>query len=327
MVRCAESSGTGIFVDMPTKAPRSGVRPGTRSTRSTAAGSNKPRGGMTRGGSSRVDSSRSDTRKSNHSHSGNSGGRGSGGRNNSVWGSTRRSGARDSAGSTSTRDSSAHGNGGRTGGANGTDNGANGGSVLSLIIMLIILGIALIQFLQVSIVFVQNRKELDAAKAQEAQLAAQKADLEDEIQRWGDKTYVEAQARSRLGFVYAGEKPVYLINTGRDSDSDASAANGSQKTGSSMPWYKELMYSLQKSDDESGGSTDATIGTVLGTQSSDASSSPSSSSSASADASASGNASPSSDASASADAAASGAGTSGASADAGSSDSNSSTTQ
>lgn len=295
---------------MPTKAPRSGVRPGTRSTRSTAAGSSKPRVGMTRGGGSRAESSRSDTRRSNHS---NSAEHNSGGRSNSVWGSTRRSGANGSAGNTKHRDSSAHGNGG----GNESTGDANSGSVLSFIVVLIIIAIAFLQFAQVLTLYVQNRKELDAAKSQEAQLAAQKADLEDEIQRWGDKTYVEAQARSRLGFVYSGEKPVYLINTGRDTDSDTSTANGSQKTGSTMPWYKELMYSLQKSDDTSGNATDATIGKVLGTQSSDASSSPSASQDASASA----------GASASGDAASSDAGSSGESASAGGSDSSSSAAQ
>lgn len=298
---------------MPTKAPRSGVRPGTRSTRSTAAGSSKPRVGMTRGGGSRAESSRSDTRHSNHS---NSAERNTGGRNNSVWGSTRKSGtngASGSAGSMKNRDSSAH----RNGGGNESTGDANSGSVLSFIVVLIIIAIAFLQFAQVLTLYVQNRKELDAAKSQEAQLAAQKADLEDEIQRWGDKTYVEAQARSRLGFVYSGEKPVYLINTGRDSDSDTSTASGSQKTGSTMPWYKELMYSLQKSDDTSGNATDATIGKVLGTQSSDASSSLSASQDASASA----------DASASGDAASSDAGSSGESANAGGSDSSSSAAQ
>lgn len=261
---------------------------------------------MTRGGGSRAESSRSDTRHSNHS---NSAERNTGGRSNSVWGSTRRSGANGSAGNTKHRDSSAH----RNGGGNESTGDANSGSVLSFIVVLIIIAIAFLQFAQVLTLYVQNRKELDAAKSQEAQLAAQKADLEDEIQRWGDKTYVEAQARSRLGFVYSGEKPVYLINTGRDSDSDTSTASGSQKTGSTMPWYKELMYSLQKSDDTSGNATDATIGKVLGTQSSDASSSPSASQDASA--------------SASGDAASSDAGSSGESANAGGSDSSSSAAQ
>lgn len=259
---------------------------------------------MTRGGGSRAESSRSDTRHSNHS---NSAERNTGGRSNSVWGSTRRSGANGSAGSTKNRDSSARGNGG----GNESTGDANSGSVLSFIVVLIIIAIAFLQFAQVLALYVQNRKELDAAKSQEAQLAAQKADLEDEIQRWGDKTYVEAQARSRLGFVYSGEKPVYLINTGRDSDSDTSTANGSQKTGSTMPWYKELMYSLQKSDDTSGNATDATIGKVLGTQSSNASSSPSASAGASA----------------SSDAASPDAGSSGESANAGGSDSSSSAAQ
>lgn len=164
------------------------------------------------------------------------------------------------------------------------DGGTDSGSVLSLIVMLIIVAIAVLQLAQVGVLYVQNRTELDAAKAQEAQLAAQKAELEDQIQRWDDKTYVEAQARSRLGFVYSGEKPVYLINTGRDSDSEGSSSGTSQNASSTMPWYKELMYSLQKSDDESdGGSTDATIGKVLGTQASgDASGAASGSSSATA---------------------------------------------
>lgn len=151
--------------------------------------------------------------------------------------------------------------------------------MLSLIITLIIFAIAGLQLAQVGVTYVQNRTQLDAAKQQEAELSAQKAELEDQISRWNDQAYVEAQARSRLGFVYSGEKPVYLINTGRDADASKSATNSTGTSNSTMPWYKELLYSLQKSDESTTGSTDATVGGALGTKAQSGSSSGSSASS------------------------------------------------
>lgn len=149
----------------------------------------------------------------------------------------------------------------------------------SLIIMLIIIALAAFQLAQVAVTYVQNKAELDAARQKEAELTARKADLESDIERWNDNAYVEAQARSRLGFVYPGEKPVYLVNTGRDSTSSSGASGSSSKT-ETMPWYRELMYSLEKSDSTDSVVTDATVGGALDSGSSSGSSSGGSSSTA-----------------------------------------------
>lgn len=149
----------------------------------------------------------------------------------------------------------------------------------SLIIMLIIIALAAFQLAQVAVTYVQNKAELDAARQKEAELTARKADLESDIERWNDNAYVEAQARSRLGFVYPGEKPVYLVNTGRDSMSSSGASGSSSKT-ETMPWYRELMYSLEKADSTDSVVTDATVGGALDSGSSSGSSSGGSSSTA-----------------------------------------------
>lgn len=67
------------------------------------------------------------------------------------------------------------------------------------------------------------------------------------VQRWNDDSYVQAQARDRLGFVMPGETPYRVIDpetvTGDDSASDIDSGLVTMpRTG---PWYLTVWDSVQ----------------------------------------------------------------------------------
>ena len=109
--------------------------------------------------------------------------------------------------------------------------------------------IVLIALLNIAMVFrsyAQNLGQLNALKSQEAELVQQKADLENDIQRWSDDAYVTAQARKRLGFVYPGERSVRVENAPADTQSDATSKTDTSQ--SRLPWFNELLYAIHNTD-------------------------------------------------------------------------------
>ena len=124
---------------------------------------------------------------------------------------------------------------------------------ISFFAALIIVIFCLIQLFTTVQLYVKSTSELSSLKAQEASLAARKAGLENEISRWNDKAYVVAQARERLGFVYPGEQSIILENskhkTGPSASGSSNAPSSSAaSSGQKLPWYKEMLYSMQKAD-------------------------------------------------------------------------------
>ena len=125
--------------------------------------------------------------------------------------------------------------------------------VVSLVVSLLIILIGVIQLLATVHTYAGSVGELNDLRSQQASLQAQKEDLENDIARWNDKAYVVSQARERLGFVFPGETSVLVLNsdkvTGNSSDATESEAEQDQGSGKSLPWYQELQYSFEQSDE------------------------------------------------------------------------------
>ena len=60
--------------------------------------------------------------------------------------------------------------------------------------------------------FLDQRAELRALEAERARVAAENDDLQTEIDRWSDSSYVSAQARERLSYGYDGERRYKVID-------------------------------------------------------------------------------------------------------------------
>lgn len=61
-------------------------------------------------------------------------------------------------------------------------------------------------------------------------------DLQEQIDRWADKSYVASQARARLGYVMRGETQYAVVDPGDDAILPA-AATPAHKDGPPRPWY------------------------------------------------------------------------------------------
>lgn len=82
--------------------------------------------------------------------------------------------------------------------------------------------------------YVAQRQELAAVTKQQHALAAEVDELTKQRARLSDPAEVEAQARSRLGYVTPGEVP-YVVQLPSGPDPDGSGADGG-----GVPWYRQL---------------------------------------------------------------------------------------
>jgi cell division protein FtsB len=81
--------------------------------------------------------------------------------------------------------------------------------------------------------YVAQRQELAAVSEQQQALAAEVAQLQRERARLSDPAEIEAQARSRLGYVMPGEVP-YVVQL------PAPPAPAPSDGGAGVPWYRVL---------------------------------------------------------------------------------------
>lgn len=109
-----------------------------------------------------------------------------------------------------------------------------------------------VQFFSTFHTYAMNLAQLESLKQQESALTVQKQELENNISRWNDKSYVIAQARERLGFIFEGETALKVEHpeavTGKSTDADTSQNTTASTQQSKLPWYSELAYSLHEAD-------------------------------------------------------------------------------
>ncbi len=78
-------------------------------------------------------------------------------------------------------------------------------------ILIIILVATLVLFEPVQIWF-QQQIRIGELRAEVTKSKAAVAEMQEDLKRWGDKAYVEAQARQRLLFVYPGDVSYLIVN-------------------------------------------------------------------------------------------------------------------
>jgi cell division protein FtsB len=119
--------------------------------------------------------------------------------------------------------------------------------------------------LSVSIVFVlvlTIAPSLQRYFAQRAQISALHSQITDarksvedakkELAKWDDPEYVASQARTRLHFVFPGERQYAVIGLPENKkNSDAAAAAVSNQIPSGLPWYSRLVASISATNSES----------------------------------------------------------------------------
>jgi cell division protein FtsB len=121
---------------------------------------------------------------------------------------------------------------------------------ISFFIAMIIVILASIELVSTFHTYAMNLSQLNSLRKQEASLIAQKQELENNINRWNDDAYVTAQARDRLGFVFAGEQAIRVLHP--EAVTGTAAANNGGNTGKDSkedkPWYQEMASAFEKAD-------------------------------------------------------------------------------
>lgn len=127
----------------------------------------------------------------------------------------------------------------------------HGTGPIAFFVSLFIIALGAIQLVSTFHTYALNLAQLNDLKNQEAALITKKQDLENDIERWNDDSYVATQARERLGFVFPGEKAVRVQHPEAVTGTSEGAAKTKSGTsdGKVLPWYSELEYSFKKADE------------------------------------------------------------------------------
>ena len=111
-----------------------------------------------------------------------------------------------------------------------------------LVLVLLVLVISYASSLRA---WLQQRAEIEAARADIARMRASVAELEQEKRRWEDPAYVQQQARERFGWVLPGEVGYRVI--GEDGTTlGAPAAPAIPADEPPSEWYDEVWGSIQE---------------------------------------------------------------------------------
>ncbi|WP_225447711.1 septum formation initiator family protein [Streptacidiphilus sp. P02-A3a] len=98
--------------------------------------------------------------------------------------------------------------------------------------------------------FIAQRAQIAQQQLAARQAQAQVEQLRQLKARWQDPAYVEAQARERLHYGFAGETPFSSVdpNPGAASGADPAASAEPQPGAVSQPWYDNMFESLSRAD-------------------------------------------------------------------------------
>ncbi|MFI7743056.1 FtsB family cell division protein [Kocuria rhizosphaericola] len=117
-------------------------------------------------------------------------------------------------------------------------------------------------------IFLEQRTEIAQLERAIADMEAQKASLEDQVDQWSDETYVKQRARDRLLYVMPGERS-YLVVGAEEMDGAVVDSSAAQVEAEKPAWVDALWQSVVASayedaapaagtgDTDAGGDTDA----------------------------------------------------------------------
>lgn len=129
---------------------------------------------------------------------------------------------------------------------------AGPGLTLRALVLFVVLGALALSYVGSVRTYLAQQHDLAVATEQIAERSERVAQLEQELQRWRDPAFVQAQARTRLGWVMPGETGYRVI--GRDgkvvSGADEIEGVGSRSGAGLQPrWWERLEGSVKAADD------------------------------------------------------------------------------
>jgi len=112
-------------------------------------------------------------------------------------------------------------------------------------VLVVVLAALVVSYASSLRAFVDQRHELAALHAESRTRQARLDDLARQIDRWQDPAYVEAQARSRFGYVMPGEVS-YVVIDGNGASTTPTARTRASTPG--PPWWSTLWGSVAQVD-------------------------------------------------------------------------------
>jgi cell division protein FtsB len=90
-----------------------------------------------------------------------------------------------------------------------------------------------------------QRAQINSYKAQIAGANATLKQAQDELLKWNDPAYVAQQARTRLHYVFPGERQYAVIGAGKQPGQDQGpAAPVANQIPLGIPWYAQVISSI-----------------------------------------------------------------------------------
>jgi len=90
-----------------------------------------------------------------------------------------------------------------------------------------------------------QRAQINAIRTQLTDSKSALVTAQEDLAKWNDPNYVATQARTRLHFVFPGERQYTVLNAPADqSVTNAPAAPVANQIPSGLPWYGRLLASI-----------------------------------------------------------------------------------
>jgi len=90
-----------------------------------------------------------------------------------------------------------------------------------------------------------QRAQINSIRTQLSDSKNTLAKAQQDLAKWNDPNYVVTQARTRLHFVFPGERQYSVLNAPADqSETNAPAAPVANQIPSGLPWYGRLLASI-----------------------------------------------------------------------------------
>lgn len=112
------------------------------------------------------------------------------------------------------------------------------------IVMLAVLVLAVVVLAPSLRIFVQQQQQLAQLQAQVQEQQDGVKELGDERARWDDPSYIEAQARERLNYVYPGEYSYLVIDDGKTATTSDGQPISNRVETTKVDWVRTLLSSL-----------------------------------------------------------------------------------
>jgi len=114
--------------------------------------------------------------------------------------------------------------------------------------LLVVVGLLVISYVGTMRIYLDQQSDMATARTQIAERQATIAQLQDELSRWNDPSYIKTQARERLGWVMPGEVGYRVIGTdGTVVSGEVGSIKGNNDP-ANQAWYERIWSSVQTAD-------------------------------------------------------------------------------